>query len=123
YATPASALKGTIPGLRVQSTTGQPGEAPRIVLRGGTSINNPNGSTPLYIVDGIIRPNINDLNPLDIESVQVLKDAAATAIYGARASNGVVIVTTKQGQGEPSINYSTSFQFSGLAKRLPLASA
>src|SRR5690606_32731506 len=66
YATPASALKGTIPGLRVQSTTGQPGEAPRIVLRGGTSINNPNGSTPLYIVDGIIRPNINDLNPLDI---------------------------------------------------------
>ncbi|HAH35745.1 MAG TPA: hypothetical protein DCL81_04155, partial [Algoriphagus sp.] len=56
--------------------------------RGGTSINNPNGAEPLYIIDGVIRNNMNDINPDDIESFQVLKDAAATAIYGARGSNG-----------------------------------
>lgn len=124
YANPASALQGTIPGLRVQSTSGQPGQAPRIILRGGTSINNPNGAQPLYIVDGVIRSNINDLNALDFESVQVLKDAAATAIYGSRASNGVVIITTKTGTpGSTDITYSSSLQVSELGKRMPLVGA
>ncbi|GIV62115.1 MAG: SusC/RagA family TonB-linked outer membrane protein [Rhodothermaceae bacterium] len=124
YANPASALQGTIPGLRVQTTTGQPGAAPRVILRGGTSINNPNAAEPLYIVDGVIRNNINDLNALDFESVQVLKDAAATAIYGSRASNGVVIITTKSAKpGRTQINYSSSLQISELGKRMPLASA
>lgn len=108
YANVGAALQGSIPGLRVQSTSGQPGAAPRIVLRGGTSINNPNGAAPLYIIDGVIKDNgLNDLNSEDIESMQVLKDAASTAIYGARGSNGVIIVTTKSGKdGRTSISYS-----------------
>lgn len=103
-----SALGGNIPGLQVMSVSGgQPGAAPRIILRGGTSINNPNGAAPLYIIDGVIRPNgLNDINAFSVESIQVLKDAAATAIYGARGSNGVVIVTTKSGRsGRTSIGY------------------
>jgi TonB-linked SusC/RagA family outer membrane protein len=124
HANPSSALQGTIPGLRVQTTSGQPGAAPRVILRGGTSINNPNGATPLYIVDGVIRGNIADLNPLDIESMQVLKDAAATAIYGARASNGVIIVTTRTGRpGQAQITYSSSLQVSEMPRRMPLVSA
>jgi TonB-linked SusC/RagA family outer membrane protein len=100
YANVGAALQGNITGLQVQSNGGgQPGASPRIILRGGTSINNPNGATPLYIVDGVIRPNgLNDINSSAIESIQVLKDAASTAIYGARSSNGVVIVTTKSGR-------------------------
>ena len=80
YANVASAMQGTLSGVRVQSTSGQPGAAPRVIIRGGTSINNPNGASPLYIVDGITRTQINDLSSEDIESLQVLKDAASTAI-------------------------------------------
>lgn len=100
YTNVGTALQGNITGLQVLSNGGgQPGAAPRIILRGGTSINNPNGAAPLYIVDGVIRPNgLNDVNSSAIESVQVLKDAASTAIYGARGSNGVVIVNTKSGK-------------------------
>ncbi|GAB3904028.1 SusC/RagA family TonB-linked outer membrane protein [Mucilaginibacter boryungensis] len=114
YTNVGSALEGNISGLQVQSTGGgQPGASPRIVLRGGTSITNPNGASPLYIVDGIIRPNgLNDINSASIESVQVLKDAASTAIYGARGSNGVVIVTTRA--GKPNQNR-VSYTFNGSA--------
>lgn len=109
YTNVGSALQGNIPGLQVMSTGGgQPGVAPRIILRGGTSIQNPNGAAPLYIVDGVIRPNgLNDVNAFSIESIQVLKDAASTAIYGTRGSNGVVIVTTKSGKpNKTQISYS-----------------
>lgn len=110
FSHPASALQGTIAGLRVQSYNGQPGLGPRIILRGGTSINNPNGAEPLYLVDGVIRPNMDDIAADGIESIQVLKDAAATAIYGARASNGVVLVTTKSGKaGAMKISFSYDF--------------
>ncbi|HTF30015.1 MAG TPA: carboxypeptidase-like regulatory domain-containing protein, partial [Flavitalea sp.] len=80
YTNVGAALQGNITGLQVQSVGGgQPGAAPRIILRGGTSINNPNGASPLYIVDGVIRPNeLNDINSSSIESIQVLKDAAST---------------------------------------------
>jgi len=106
YSNIGSSLQGAIAGLRVQTTTGMPGASPRIIIRGGTSINNPNGATPLYIVDGIIRPNMDDLDQSDIESIQVLKDAAATSIYGARGSNGVVIIVTKSGRtGKTQIDY------------------
>lgn len=106
YANLGSALQGAIPGVQVQTTTGMPGTAPRIIIRGGTSINNPNGAAPLYIVDGIIRPDMSNLDQSDIESIQVLKDAASTSIYGARGSNGVVIVVTKSGKaGKVQINY------------------
>ncbi len=106
YPNVASALQGSVSGVRVQTTTGMPGAAPRIIVRGGTSINNPDGAAPLYIVDGIIRSNINNVNQADVESMQVLKDAAATSIYGARASNGVVIIVTKSGKsGKTQIDY------------------
>ncbi len=93
---PASALAGTIPGLRVQQTSGKPGAVPRIVLRGGTTYGG--GGEPLIIVDGVIRASFSDISQDDIESIDVLKDASATAIYGARASNGVILVTTKRGK-------------------------
>ncbi|GGF24493.1 SusC/RagA family TonB-linked outer membrane protein [Echinicola rosea] len=120
----ASALKGTVSGVRVQTTTGQPGAAPRIIVRGGTSINNPNGAEPLYIIDGVIRSNMNDINPDDIESLQVLKDAAATAIYGARGSNGVVIITTKSGKvGKTSVTYRFNIGASQMWNQYDMASA
>lgn len=98
-----SALQGTVPGLRVVTPSGQPGRAPAIILRGGASINNP--GEPLVVVDGIIR-SYSDIPAQDIASVELLKDAAATAIYGARANNGVILITTKQGQaGKAEIAY------------------
>src|SRR5690606_31788843 len=93
---PASALAGTIPGLRVQQVSGRPGAVPNIVLRGGTSYDG--SGSPLIIVDGVVRGGFQDINPADIESIDVLKDASATAIYGARASNGVILITTKRGK-------------------------
>jgi TonB-linked SusC/RagA family outer membrane protein len=113
-----SALQGTIAGVRVQTASGQPGATPLVIIRGGTSINSPDGATPLYIVDGVIREDIDGLNSSDIESMQVLKDAASTAIYGARASNGVVIITTKSGKaGKTSINYKYTIGFSNVPDR------
>jgi TonB-linked SusC/RagA family outer membrane protein len=121
YTNATQALQGGVSGVRVQTTSGQPGAAARVIVRGGTSINNPNGAEPLYIIDGIIRSQINDINPQDIESIQVLKDAASTAIYGARGSNGVVIVTTKKGKaGKMKITYNYSIQSSQLAKTYDL---
>lgn len=124
YSHAASAMQGAVSGVRVQSTSGQPGSAPRIIVRGGTSINNPNGAAPLYVVDGVIRPNINNISADDIESLQVLKDAAATAIYGARGSNGVVVITTKSGKvGSASISYSVDLSLSQPGKLYDLANA
>jgi TonB-linked SusC/RagA family outer membrane protein len=125
YTNISQALQGNIPGLRVQTTTGQPGSPSRIVLRGGTSITNPNGSAPLYIVDGIIKTNLNDINADNIESIDVLKDAASTAIYGARGSNGVILVTTKGGDssGSSTVNYRFSLSTSELWKRYEMANA
>jgi TonB-dependent SusC/RagA subfamily outer membrane receptor len=91
----AQSLQGTVSGLRVTNTSGKPGSSPNIVLRGGASINK-NLEGPLVVVDGLVR-SMDDINPSDIESIQVLKDAASTAIYGARANNGVILVTTKKG--------------------------
>ncbi|WP_026952854.1 SusC/RagA family TonB-linked outer membrane protein [Algoriphagus mannitolivorans] len=124
FANAASALQGTVSGVRVQTTSGQPGSAPRVIVRGGTSINNPNGAEPLYIIDGVIRTQMNDINPDDIETFQVLKDAAATAIYGARGSNGVVIITTKTGKaGKTSVSYRYNFGISEMWNQYDMASA
>jgi TonB-linked SusC/RagA family outer membrane protein len=124
YANVGSALQGAVAGVRVQSTSGQPGAAPRIIVRGGTSINDPNGSSPLYIIDGVQRLDMNDINTADIESIQVLKDAAATSIYGARGSNGVVIITTKSGRkGKTIINYNLDVSISQTGRKYDLASA
>ena len=111
--------------VRVQKYFRQPGEAPRIVVRGGTSIQNPDGAAPLYVVDGITRDDINHLSSNDIESIQVLKDAASTSIYGAKGSNGVVIVTTKSAKaGKASVSsYSYDFTISTIGKKYKMANA
>ena len=88
------ALKGKVAGMQVSTTNSLPGEAPTFLIRGGSSINQSNA--PIVIVDGITRA-MNDINPNDIESIEVLKDAAAAGIYGSRASNGVILITTKKG--------------------------
>jgi TonB-linked SusC/RagA family outer membrane protein len=102
-----NALKGLAAGVQVTSSSGQPGAAARIRIRGTGTINN---SDPLYIVDGMpIEGGLDYLNPNNIESIEVLKDAASGAIYGARAANGVVLVTTKQGKlGKAQISYNFS---------------
>lgn len=100
----AQSLQGTVSGLRVTTTSGKPGSAPNVVLRGGASISR-GLDGPLVVVDGVVRP-LDDVNPSDIESIQVLKDAASTAIYGARANNGVILVTTKKGtEGRTQLSY------------------
>lgn len=124
YTNVTSAMQGTLPGVRVQSITGQPGAAARVIIRGGTSINNPNTGGPLYIVDGIQRNDINDLSSEDIESLQVLKDAASTSIYGSRASNGVVIITTKSGKaGRTIVNYSYDLTVGEVGKTYDIVNA
>lgn len=92
---PLTALAGTVTGVRVTQTSGQPGAGPSIQVRAGASLNG--SGSPLYIIDGVQKDDMNDINNNDIESIEVLKDAAATALYGARANNGVVLVTTKSG--------------------------
>lgn len=99
-----SALEGTVSGIQVNNTYGAPGSSPSIRIRGVGTVN---GSTsPLYVLDGVpFGGNITDLNPADIESISVLKDAASAALYGNRASNGVILITSKQGkQGRVSVN-------------------
>ena len=100
----ASALEGTVTGVQVNSTYGQPGNDPSIRIRGVGTVNG--SSTPLYILDGVpFGGNISDLNPADIESMSVLKDAASAALYGNRASNGVILITTKKGkQGKMNVS-------------------
>ena len=92
-----SALEGTVSGIQVNSTYGSPGDDPSIRIRGIGTING--SASPLYVLDGVpFSGNISDLNPADIESITVLKDAASAALYGNRASNGVILITSKKGQ-------------------------
>ena len=103
-----NALKGLASGVTVTSSSGQPGAAARVRVRGVGTINN---SEPLYIVDGMpIEGGLDYLNPNDIASIEVLKDAASGAVYGARAANGVILVTTKTGKvGATRVNYDFSY--------------
>ena len=103
----ATALQGTIAGLKVTQTTGQPGSTPDLVVRGGTSFSGT--GNPLILIDGI-PGSFYALNSDDVASIEVLKDAASTAIYGARAANGVILVTTKKGQaGKSNITFKSKF--------------
>lgn len=117
-----NALKGLAAGVDVTSASGQPGDAPRVRIRGIGTINN---SNPLYIVDGMpIEGGLDFVNPNDIESIEVLKDAASGAIYGARAANGVILVTTKKGkEGKASINYNFSYGWQSAWKHRDVTSA
>ena len=115
------ALQGRIAGLQVVRNGGAPGSSPKLRIRGTGTVNN---SDPLYIVDGVPSSNIDGINPNNIESVEVLKDASASAIYGTRAANGVVIVTTKKGKsGKMEVNFQMYTGFSNLMKKLDVLDA
>lgn len=118
------AIQGRIPGVQVTQTSAEPGGGFSIRIRGSNSITA--GNEPLYVIDGLPGANPrNSLNPSDIQSIEVLKDASATAIYGARGSNGVILITTKQGQrGSPlNISYNGSVGFQDAAKKLDMMNA
>ncbi|HPT31177.1 MAG TPA: SusC/RagA family TonB-linked outer membrane protein, partial [Prolixibacteraceae bacterium] len=118
---PVQALQGKMAGVSVPVLSGQPGSAANIVIRGGTTlrpygtthggsdVSNRDSSDPLVIIDGVFR-SFTDLNPDDIESIQVMKDAASTAIYGARGANGVIVVKTKSGKGAGKANFTFRYQ-------------
>ncbi len=117
-----NALKGLAAGVNVTSSSGQPGAAPKVLIRGVGTIND---STPLYIVDGMpIGGGLDFVNPNDIESIEVLKDAASGAIYGARAANGVILVTTKKGkEGKAKIGYNFSYGWQSAWKKRDVTGA
>ena len=136
--TPEQLIAGKVAGVSVISNSGSPGAGSQIRIRGGASVNGSND--PLIVIDGVpIAPNRNPdgsssisgvadplslINPNDIESFSILKDASAAVIYGNRASNGVIIITTKKGQsGKPQINFSTQFSVAKLPKEAPVLSA
>ena len=117
-ANPAALLAGHTSGVQILSNTGTPGGAVTVRIRGNTSLNA--GNDPLYIVDGVPSGDITTINPNDIESIEVLKDASASAIYGARASNGVVIITTKRGKsGTPVYEFNTYYGLQKVTKTIP----
>ena len=114
----ASALQGKVTGLDIMSSS-EPGAGSTYRIRGASTLTD-GGSKPLFIVDGMETSNIDDLNPRDIASIEVLKDAASTAIYGSRSANGVIIITTKQGNSlKPKVALSYSLKQSQIAKTLP----
>ena len=116
------ALQGQLAGVSVRITSSEPGADPEIRVRGAASISA--GNNPLYVIDGIPQESMTGLNPNDIASIEVLKDAASSAIYGSRGSNGVVIVTTKTGQkGKPKVTYTGTVGLSTLEKKMDSMSA
>ena len=120
-ASAAEALAGKIAGVQVTSGDGQPGADINIRIRGGSAISSSQDSKPLFIVDGFQADNINDIPPTDIASIDVLKDASLTAIYGARGGNGVVVVTTKSAQaGKVKVEFNAYAQLSKLAGKLDM---
>ena len=99
------ALQGRVSGVQITTSNGAPGASTTIRIRGGNSINA--GNEPLYVIDGIIGGgDLNTINPADIESIEVLKDASSTAIYGSRGANGVILITTKRGNGSEGVKVS-----------------
>ena len=111
------ALQGKAAGVQVVSPSGKPGAALSVRVRGATSVLA--GNEPLYVVDGVPTTDIKGLNPSDISSMSVLKDASSSAIYGARAANGVVLITTKRGtENEPVVSFNTYFGASRLRKTI-----
>ena len=117
---PLSAMQGQTPGVNIVSTSGQPGAAMSVTIRGLGTVGN---SQPLYLIDGV-GGDITTLNPADIESIDVLKDAASAAIYGAQAANGVVLVTTKSGkEGSSKITYDGYVGWQTLGRKFEMLNA
>ncbi len=116
---PLQAIQGKVAGLVITQPSGDPNQTPTVRLRGYTSL--AGGSDPLYVVDGMIGVPINTISPQDIESIDVLKDASASAIYGSRAANGVIIVTTKRGKaGKTTVSFNNYVGVSTISRRLDL---
>lgn len=123
-ASPLNNLQGKVAGLDIRQTTGQPGAQPVVLIRGGST--NPSGDTPLFVIDGVLRENMNGINQEDIESMEVLKDAASAAIYGAKAANGIILITTKQGNskgGKATISASYRLGVEQIRKNYPFTNA
>src|SRR5690625_4980991 len=128
---PGQMLQGVVSGVNVTSSSGEPGASQDIIIRGVGSLRS--GTQPLFVVDGFMLDNsgtgvannpLNFINPNDIESMEVLKDASAAALYGARAANGVVVITTKRGRaGATTMNFTSSASISTLANRVDVFSA
>ncbi len=121
--TATQALQSKVAGVQIISS-GQPGSSPQVIIRGAGSILA--GVNPLYVVDGVILPqgsDITNINTADIASVDVLKDASSSAIYGARAANGVILITTKQGSGKMNVSYSLNMGLTQAAYVVPMANA
>ncbi len=116
-------LQGRTPGVEVTTSSGMPGAGARVRVRGTTSINK--SSDPLYVIDGIISTSgLDGLNPQDIQSMEVLKDASSTAIYGSRGANGVILVTTRNGEtGRPRIHFDAKIGLSQVRKDYDLLNA
>jgi len=115
------ALQGQAPGVQITSISGQPGEGLRVTIRGQGSVN---GSGPLYVVDGVLTGDVNYLNPADIQSIDVLKDAASAAIYGSQAANGVILITTKKGKsGHTQITFDSYIGVQNAARLTPMLNA
>lgn len=119
---PLQALQGKVPGVQVTTGSGAPGANPTLRIRGIGTIND---ASPLFVVDGVIidNGNVNFLSPSDIQSINVLKDASAIAIFGTRGSNGVVIITTNKGSDKGRINLSTSYGVQSVAHKIDLLNA
>ena len=115
------AMQSSTPGVQITQSSSQPGKGYKVYIRGiGTTGN----SAPLYVIDGVAGGSLNDINPADIETIDVLKDAASCAIYGARAANGVILVTTKQGKaGKIELSYNGAMGWSNAYKRPQLLDA
>jgi TonB-dependent starch-binding outer membrane protein SusC len=118
--TATQALQGQVAGVQVVSS-GQPGSSPQVIIRGAGSILL--GASPLYIVDGIWTDDITNINTADIVSVDILKDASASSIYGVRGANGVILITTRQGSGKMKLNYTTNMGIQQAAYVVPMANA
>ena len=117
-----TALQGQLAGVSVRTVSGEPGADMQIRVRGAASVNAT--SDPLYVIDGVPMTTLSGLNPADIESIEVLKDASSSAIYGSRGSNGVVIVSTKKGKsGKPKISLNASYGYQAMEKKMDLLSA
>jgi TonB-linked SusC/RagA family outer membrane protein len=119
---PEQSLQGKVTGVQVTSTSGAPGALPELRIRGVGTFNN---SSPIYVVDGVILEDISFLNSEDIASMDILKDASATAIYGSRGANGVILITTKtgkKGEAKTSFSYNGEYSVQLLAKKIDLLS-
>ena len=115
------AMQSSTPGVNITQSSSQPGKGYKVYIRG---IGTTGDSSPLYVIDGVAGGDINAINPNDIESIDVLKDAASAAIYGSRAANGVILVTTKQGkEGKIELTYNGAIGWSNVAKRPQMLNA